>query len=331
MVTSSDRSVPQLCRRQEATLVEDIIAAVTDPRHGSSYALFLPRSDCLNLLVLSLPLRNQKRAWIQVIFHEYPARTLTILSNHDLLNEMLCARMQYRLAYSSEVPLRLSSVLTHLYREGQMVQDVCAWVIGPAGAKLPAPALQIASSQEEGQEVTAPAPPTTALLPAALPRQVIVPEVLLTEILNDYRDYTRERRSPDEYAFICSGTLSLDGMVGVSRYYRGEMAVSTPVYCELTTACKQRILYHEVPLEHEVVVFGHIHPISGPSETDKRAFDTTAAWDYEVAMYGHLQKYSLAMLICSFTFEVSFYDTHTHERLPVVCIRDIHTNEGEFL
>ena len=139
--------------------------------------------------------------------------------------------------------------------------------------------------------------------------EIVMAKGLRTQILRDYKQYR-----PNEYAFLCSGTIE-DGVGTVTNYYAGEMAVSTLVYCELTPEFIERTIYDEMPREHNLLVWSHVHPIEGPSGTDVESFRELAKWDAELAQAGGLHKRSIALLVSSLTKRLSFYDVHSLRKI----------------
>ncbi len=180
-------------------------------------------------------------------------------------------------------------------------------------------------------EQTSPPEPQedTAAIPVAQPEQetveenqlfsgviqVFLLEPLVERILGDFSRY-----APDEYAFLCSGVVTPEGTALVTGYYPGDMLISTPVYCELTEAFIRQTLYRDIPEEHNLVVWGHVHPASGPSHTDAVSFDHLASCDREIAEQGVIAVRSIAMLINTYTQRISFYDVHTHEQIAHVLL-----------
>ncbi len=140
--------------------------------------------------------------------------------------------------------------------------------------------------------------------------KLFLSETLLATILRD-----GSRHKPNEYAFICSGILAPEGVATVFDYYAGEMEISTPSFCKLTKASIIHTLYEAMPRSHNLVVWGHTHPVEGPSCTDMQAFDEVAAWDEEIAQHGVLMKHSIAMLINARSQSLRFYDTHTKQEI----------------
>lgn len=137
-------------------------------------------------------------------------------------------------------------------------------------------------------------------------------DAIYNQILIDFMQY-----APNEYAFMCSGQMT-DGTVEVDAYYPGEMAISTPVYCELTAEFIDKTVYDDIPSEHDIIVWGHVHPIESPSGTDAESFEDLAAWDKEIAHLGMIKKRSVALLVSSFSRAATFYDVHTDHLIPHV-------------
>jgi hypothetical protein len=153
--------------------------------------------------------------------------------------------------------------------------------------------------------------------------QITLPRTILRSILHNFSQY-----APNEYAFLCSGVLTSDGAASIQSYYIGEMQISTPVYCELKEEFTRRILYEEVPRSHNLIVWGHVHPISGPSHTDAESFDYLAACDREIAEQGIIAIHSVAMLVDAHDHRVSFYDTHTHKRISYMLLPEGSASES---
>jgi hypothetical protein len=89
------------------------------------------------------------------------------------------------------------------------------------------------------------------------------------------------------------------------------MEISTPVSCRLTSAFIADALYQQIPHSHQLVVWGHIHPLEGPSATDTAAFRHLAQWEQETADVRGLAKKSLALLINGCTDHLLFYDVQS--------------------
>ncbi len=136
-------------------------------------------------------------------------------------------------------------------------------------------------------------------------------DTIYNQILIDYTQY-----APNEYAFICSGTHDKDGSIAITHYYPGEMRVSTPVYCELTAEFINQTVYDDIPHDHTIIVWGHVHPIESPSRTDTDSFDDLAAWDQETATIGAIKKRSIALLVSSVSRKATFHNVNTHDLIP---------------
>jgi len=135
-----------------------------------------------------------------------------------------------------------------------------------------------------------------------------LPSALYQQIKTDYKQH-----APNEYAYLLSGTIDEEGNAQVLAYYAGEMAVSNPVYCELTDEFVEKAVYDLMPKEHNLIVWGHVHPIEGASGTDVASFAELAEWDRNIATVGHINKRSVALLVSSLSFSTRFYDVHSEE------------------
>lgn len=153
-------------------------------------------------------------------------------------------------------------------------------------------------------------PPLTPFLSQSIERIEMKPR-MLTMILDDF-----SRHAPNEYAFLLSGKLENE-IATITAYFPGEMAISTPFYCELTPEFIERTVYDELPKHHDILVWGHVHPIEGPSGTDSESFDDLADWDRQIAQLNTIKVRSLALLVSSFTKTPSFYDVHSGEQVPL--------------
>ncbi len=159
-------------------------------------------------------------------------------------------------------------------------------------------------------------------------REAYILEAIAESILRDFA-----KSAPNEYAFICSGVLTTEGTAFVTEYYSGvgNMKVRTPVYCELQETFIEATVYDHMPHSHNLVVWGHVHPIEGPSATDEASFHETAAWDRVVAGQGMPAKRSLIMLVNAHTYNMSLYDPHTMSRVKhiVIAAREKDTAHGK--
>jgi hypothetical protein len=99
-------------------------------------------------------------------------------------------------------------------------------------------------------------------------RRVILPDTLVKFMKQDF-----ERRAPEEFAFLASGVITPEGVGIISSYYGGELDETSPVHCTLKESFISRVLYDDLPKTHNLIVWGHFHPISGPSGTDSRSLN----------------------------------------------------------
>lgn len=141
--------------------------------------------------------------------------------------------------------------------------------------------------------------------------QVKMPQAIYEKILADYFDAYH----PNEYAYVCSGVM-VDGVVEIESYYAGEMLHSTAVYSENTEDFNERIVYEEIPHDHNIIIWGHVHPIEQPSWTDITSFVHLAEWDRAAAEQGVKDTRSVALLISSNTRIPSFFDVHAMAQIP---------------
>ncbi len=142
-------------------------------------------------------------------------------------------------------------------------------------------------------------------------KKVIWPRSIYKSILGDYSKYR-----PNEFAFICSGYFLNNGIVRIISYYSGKMRISNPGYCELTDKFIETTIYSDIPREDDLIVWGHVHPIDGPSGIDSNSFKEISKWDLEVFKSGHLLKRSIALLINSNNERALFFDLHSSRQIP---------------
>ncbi len=139
-------------------------------------------------------------------------------------------------------------------------------------------------------------------------RCVVIYDYLLPWILEDYKQH-----APNEYAFICSGYV-LDGVVTLTDYYPGEMKYTSPVSCRLDNEFAIDVVYDQVPAQHNIICWSHVHPIEVPSHTDMEAFDEHAKMDEHTFNNGLLKKRSLGMIISGHSHKITVFDTHDYSR-----------------
>jgi|SRR6266581_1239771 len=163
----------------------------------------------------------------------------------------------------------------------------------------------IAQTKISARRVKKAQPETIITIPL---KCAVIYDYLLPRILEDYKRY-----APNEYAFICSGYV-VDGVVTLTDYYPGEMALSTPVVCRLDEEFARDVVYDRVPSAHNIICWSHVHPIEVPSHIDKEAFDIHAQWDEEVLEGGLLEKRSLGMIISGHSHNITIFDTHDYRR-----------------
>lgn len=141
--------------------------------------------------------------------------------------------------------------------------------------------------------------------------RVVIRDNVFSEIEKAYRLH-----KPNEICFLCSGLLMNEGIALCETFYGGVMDKNSSVYCSLTEEFIAEVIYDLRPPDHNLIVWGHIHPISSPSGMDSSSFEEIARWEhwYNSENASHLQ--SIAMLIDSHDFIISFFDVHSHKKIP---------------
>lgn len=138
--------------------------------------------------------------------------------------------------------------------------------------------------------------------------------------------------APNEICFLASGVLTPEGNVVVCQYYGGEMDENSQCSCSLDKKFTEKIIYEAIPEDHKVIIWGHVHPIEGPSSLDCASLRELGEWDDLLRGEGPISKRSLVMLINAWTFSVMFYDVKTERKLPHIITRGFgkRTETGEY-